>query len=309
MADSARPMSYKEAAATLQLLETVSFGEPGVAPVLWERIRSDTDFRNRVVKFIQAGACAPSREGPLPMHFGPLEWETYFRITLTDEQRAAAENVPWPPDLADQPCPVMEGRLIRHTHFALFGLDVITRDMCRTEMPRSKDALPLDVAGLLELVADPCYSVWKNRPRIVSELGRNGDFPTDQLEMRWHFIPLVRPPASTRIRHDEKMPNGYQVATLVEYLAARIFYFLLKTGHPRSWDSIHPASSDRAPLAVCGAPPRILDDGRPGDYAFNQVVGTGDTEGLHVCETMLTASAGSPEWFTALSRKPEPDTP
>lgn len=287
MVDSGR-MDYGEATATLDLAKQVD-----ITNDLWERFRSDGDFRRRVSDFMRIGACAPPRRGPLPMYFGPLEWETFFSVKLTDEQWTAAGKSPWSPDLANQPCPAWRGTAkIGLTHFAFFGIDGITKDMSPNILPGPLDFLPMTVEGLIQLTSDSRYARWQNRPRIVNNLERGQGAPTEQLEMRWYCVPMSRPVVQTVINSPaEETPMGYEVATMVEYLAAKIFHYLLYTGHYKRY-----GEREYAPYAVCGAPAR--QEGHS-----NLVVAQGQQDGLSVGYTSL--HSGGHEWFTALARKPE----
>lgn len=294
MAESAR-MNYTLAASTLDAAR-----DAGITNELWDRFRSDADFRKRVVKAMETGACAPPRSGPLPMYFGPLEWETFFNVKLTAEQWAAAENVPWAADLADQPCPLWERAKIGKTHFAFFGIEGITREMSPVMMPAPLDLLPMNVAGIIKLTEDMRYARWQNRPRIVNDLERQGEIPTDTLEMRWYCIPMNRPVPSAMEGHVEVTPEGYEVATMVEYLAAKVFYYLLHTGHYQRY-----GDREYAPYAICGAPARQQREAKgPGyDLIYNQMVSQGKQDGIAVSYTTL--NSGGHEWFTALTRKTE----
>lgn len=296
MVDSEQHMSLETAQSTFSLARQsyISLG-------MWERFRSDNAFRARVSEFMRTGACAPRRQGPLPMHFGPLEWETFFSVNLTDEQWAAAQNVPWDPDLGDQPCPLWPGAKIGRTHFAFFGLSEITVEMCQTIIPAPQGDLPLDVEGIIRLVADKRYINWANRPRISNSLEQGGHHaPGDTLEMRWYCIPMSRPVSSRFGGHREETPEGYEVATMAEYLAAKVLYFQLYGTHRTQF-----GDGEYAPYAICGAPARQQREAQaPGyDFIYNQMVSQGREDGLGVGHTTLIS--GGNEWFTALARRPE----
>lgn len=293
MVDSKR-MDYGEASATLDLAR-----EAGVTAELWDRFRSDASYRQRLVELMRTGACAPSRRGPLPVHFGPLEWETFFKVRLTPAQWAAAENFPWPMNLGDQPCPVWRGSTIGQTHFAFFGIEGITTEMS----PEMRDGipagvLPMNVDGIIRLTTDADTARWFNRPRIVNNILRQGAMPTEALEMRWYCIPMDRPIPTLMDGHAEITPQGYQIATMAEYLAAKVFYFLLYTRHYQRY-----GTREYAPYAICGAPARQQQENRGLTPILNQMVSQGQQNSLAVGYTQLTS--GAHDWFTALARIPQ----
>lgn len=295
MVDSDR-MDYQLAATTLDVAR-----KAGITNVLWERFRSDADFRERVVAAMQTAACAPPRSGPLPMYFGPLEWETFFKVKLTDEQWAAAERVPWEADLADQPCPFWPATTVGKTHFAFFGIEGITTEMSvDLHDGVAGGVLPMNVDGLIRLVCDKETARWPNHPRVANSCDRHGDVPSEALEMRWYCVPLSRPVATTRIREDEILPEGYQVASMIEYLAAQVFHFLL---YSRLYSDFR--SREGFAYAICGTHAVHQREARGPrfDLIYNQMVGQTIDDGLWVGYTTL--NSGGHEWFTALARKPE----
>ncbi len=55
--------------------------------------------------------------------FGVEDWERHFNVKFTKTMLAAAAKFPWDVDVLNSPCPFIDGKKIRETHIAFFGLD------------------------------------------------------------------------------------------------------------------------------------------------------------------------------------------
>ncbi|MBI2952236.1 hypothetical protein HYY27_09080 [bacterium] len=180
--------------------------------------------------------------------FGVQDWSTFCGATLSPDQARRVAAFPWGEEVLNAPCPFVEGRLVRETHFAFLGLGAI-------------DGAPLTVLRLHDLHARagrPLFyhaaNPWYEKFAFASET---------TCDFRWRLALQEIVPGSAGKAFEDQMaalPPGYEVPSAVEEALKATLHFV-KNGvclNARKWGRCRDTLPDGSRVSVGRFGPRGL---------------------------------------------------
>lgn len=208
---------------------------------LFDRIRTDKSFTDRIAKFMLRGGLEGSVHHKLARaimgknFFGVEEWLALYGVNFSKKQLREVAEFPWSEDVLNAPCPFYKGKSIKETHFAFLGLNNI----------RGK---PLTILKWQELHPD------SSQPKFYSYAPDNwyakekfGNEPT--CGFRWYLMPLEILPNSTNKTYQEQvamLSAEYEMPLAIEETTKDILYYC-KNGiylNPTSYGRCQDVASD-----------------------------------------------------------------
>jgi hypothetical protein len=180
--------------------------------------------------------------------FGTRDWSAFCGVTLSPDQLREITLFPWGEETLNAPCPFVEGRPIRETHFAFLGLSAIHGNpltLLRLHGLQAHAGRPL-----FYYTADPWY----------------GDLPfatEATCDFRWYLMPLEIAPGSTGRGFEEQveaLPPEYEIPRAVEEVLKLVLYDV-KNGvrlNPRRWGRCREMLPDGSRVSVGRFGPRGL---------------------------------------------------
>lgn len=201
---------WSEVTATLEV-----FGQHGVTREALALLRSNEEVGRRVAEFIlnkgQEGSVQQKliRQVVGDQFFGVEEWARLYGygIVFTDQQLLEVADFPWSEDILNVPCPFVEGKIIKETHFAFLGVE-------RT------------ILGFYRL-----HPAWgKPHSRLTDDLWQGvKEIAEEQTcSFRWYLILKEIIPYSRSETYEQQLamlPPEYEVPLAVEEVAKNILYY------------------------------------------------------------------------------------
>jgi len=206
---------YSEITATLETLERL-----GVAPEHLARLRSEPDYAKRVAEFMLRGGtsgstnCQVARAILGKNFFGVEEWATLYGVQFTKKQLREAAQFPWGEEVLNAPCPFVNGKTVKETHFAFLGLENL-------------NGKPLTILRLQELHpknGQPCFYNYAQDCWYAKETWAVKATP----KFRWYLLPLEIVPNSESKTYQEQLamlPQGYEAPTAVIEVLKELLYY------------------------------------------------------------------------------------
>ncbi|OGY15819.1 MAG: hypothetical protein A3H88_03870 [Candidatus Blackburnbacteria bacterium RIFCSPLOWO2_02_FULL_44_9] len=191
---------------------------------------NDAGLRRRLVHFWQTGGQQTTQVEEPEAHrlargvmsknfFGIPEWATHYDVSFSEAQLAQVVGFPWSVDALNGPCPFVEGRRIKDTHFAFLGLDTLGGN-------------PLTLWQLNELHR-------KGQPKFYSGSGawyESQPFAIDTAcQFRWYLLLKEIVPGSEnkgQKAQEQMLPPEYEIPTGVEESAKNLFYYQQTKRYP-----------------------------------------------------------------------------
>lgn len=219
--------SYGEIGATLKVLQ-----DHGVTREHFDRLRAEPDYAKRVAEFMLCGGLEGAIYQKLARaimgknFFGVEEWSMLYGINFTKKQLREVGEFPWNEDVLNSPCPFVEGRSIRETHFAFLGLNTINGK------PRSilewQKIHPS--SGQLRFW-EYAPKAWYSDEKFANEI---------TCGFRWYLILQEIIPDSTDKTHQEQLailPAEYEAPLAVEEVTKTILYYRKNSVllNPKQW--------------------------------------------------------------------------
>jgi hypothetical protein len=180
--------------------------------------------------------------------FGVQDWSTFCGVTLPPDQARQVAALPWGEEVLNAPCPFVEGRLVRETHFAFLGLSAI-------------DGEPLTLLhlhGLHARAGRPLFYYaarpWYEKFAFASEA---------TCDFRWHLALQEIVPGSPGKGFEEQvaaLPPGYEVPRAVEEALKVTLYFVKNGVHlnAKKWARCRETLPDGSRVSVGRFGPRGL---------------------------------------------------
>ncbi|MBI4128272.1 MAG: hypothetical protein HY459_04365, partial [Parcubacteria group bacterium] len=123
-------MRVGEREASLKALEEAIVKHGGEPVLIFDRLRSDAAFTQRVAKLLLRDGIESSIHHKLARavmsynFWGAEEWSSFFGVNFTKKQLREVKEFPWSLDVLNSTCPLC-GNRVRDCHFAFVGLDRI----------------------------------------------------------------------------------------------------------------------------------------------------------------------------------------
>lgn len=205
---------HSEVNATLLVLDNL-----GVQPEHFARLRAEPDYAKRVAEFLLRGGLEGSIHQKLARavmgknFFGIEEWSSLYGVSFTKKQLREVADFPWGEDILNAPCPFVEGKSIKETHFAFLGIP-------------SVNGKPLTILKWHELhlaTGQPKFyfanNPWYGNQKFATEV---------TCELRWYLMPLEIVPSSTNKTYQEQvamLTQDYEVPNAIEEVTKSILYY------------------------------------------------------------------------------------
>lgn len=235
-------MTKGEFEESVRRVEVAIVKRGGSPRQLFDRIRTDKSFADRVADFMLRGGLDGSVHYKLARaimgkkFFGVEEWSTLYGVNLSKKRLQEVAEFPWGKNILNAPCPFVEGKSIRETHFAFLGLDAVK-------------GKPLTILKWQEI-----HPV-SGQPRFYSYAPGNWyakeEFAsTPVCGFRWYLMPLEIVPKSAdkKTYRDQVaiLPAEYEVPLAVEEVSKDLLYYR-KNGvylNPQRYGRCRDVSSD-----------------------------------------------------------------
>lgn len=216
-------LPFSDIGSTLELLS-----HEGVREEHWNRLRSDESYRRRVAGLMLRGGL---EEGSVHQKlaralmgqnfFGLEEWATLYGANFTKKQLREVAEFPWGEDILNGPCPFVQGKLVKDTHFAFLGVSKLNGD-------------PLTVMKWHELhpaTGQPKFYHSTDNPWHRGQPHTD----TETMELRWYLMLKEIMPDSTSKMSEEQvimLPAEYEVPTTIAEVTKDILAFRKTGGRP-----------------------------------------------------------------------------
>jgi hypothetical protein len=145
--------------------------------------------------------------------FGVEEWRTFYGVNFSERQLQEVAKFPWNEEVLTAPCPFVNGRSIKETHFAFLGLEAI-------------NGKPLTIMEFHKLHPRPGH------PRLSTGGGlwyESQTFATNTTcSLQWYFMLQEVYPNFVNKSYEEQvamLPSEYRVSLTVEEVTKDILFF------------------------------------------------------------------------------------
>jgi hypothetical protein len=207
---------FEESVRKVELAVTKRGGNPRQ---LFDRIRTDASFTDRIAEFMLRGGLDGSVHHDLAHavmgknFFGVGEWSALYGVNFSKKQLREVAEFPWGEDILNAPCPFVKGKSIRETHFAFLGLDAVG----------GKSLTIIKWQELHPASGQPRFYSYAPDNWYANE--KFGNTPT--CGFRWYLMPLEIVPNSTDKTYQGQvsmLSAEYEVPFAVEEVSKDLLY-------------------------------------------------------------------------------------
>ncbi len=229
--------SFGELGATLKALQ-----DAGVTSEHLKRLRSDSTYRGLVTAaFLGENPSTNPQTHELRAMlnnslFDLSDWQLLFNGQMDKTKLPSVPPFPWDTDVLNEPCPFVQGKTVRETHFAFLGLDHIETVHGFTKT--------LTITGWQTIYPQK----GRRHPRFHYDNIGYGNrwyqtlaFASEATcQFRWYLMPTRIIPGSRNKTFEEQqtlLPAGYEIPLAIEELTKQVLYFI-QTGrysNPEYW--------------------------------------------------------------------------
>ncbi len=145
--------------------------------------------------------------------FGPSEWSTFYGVNFSKNQLEEIPRFPWDEDVLNAPCPFVKEKLVKETHFAFLGLDVL-------------NGKPLNILrwqSLHPTSGRPRFSTYAPHSWYAQET-----FASQPCVFRWYLLLTSIIPNSTSRTHEEQLkmlPADYEIPTAIAEVSKNVLVY------------------------------------------------------------------------------------
>lgn len=206
---------YSEITATLEVL-----AQYGISREHLTMIRADSRCAQRVVEsMLCCGLEKSLKHNRISAvmdknYFGVDDWIIVYGAQLSKEQLSLAAEFPWGEDLLNAPCPFVNGKSIKETHFVFLGLDYFNGEPLTLVRWHALHAYA-DNKPKFYYNIDPWYRQHKFAVKLTCRL-------------RWYLMPLVSFPSRNGDSYKALLrsaPSEYEPVSVVEEVTKAFLYY------------------------------------------------------------------------------------
>lgn len=212
-------MTVGQREASLRALENAIAKEGGDPVALFDLFRTNPAFSTRVAQGMIRGGF----EGPVSQRiakillgdniFDPNDWKEFYAA-----KGIRAPKFPWGEDVLNSPCPLIESKLIKETHFAFLGLPSLNGEL-------------LSIQKLMILHPPQQYPERKDPQFYALSYWPEWVYANEELissaicEPRWYLMPMcpfVVAEGKSFNKQKSMLPVEYEVPHAVEDVLRRV---------------------------------------------------------------------------------------